>query len=308
MSTARRRRCEWLGNPRLAASRNIPGAATARGMACQPFSSEEHDRIERELAVRPPHSIVQYKPGAGHSGAGHAYLPGYSVFELANKVFGFNGWSGSVVKTEVDFCEADPTKPNRYHMGVVSVVRVTLKDGTYKEDAGYGSVQNFSGRGDAKEKCIKESITDAYKRAFRQFGNAFGLCLYDKKFLSALKRGQGDIYVGPFDTPKTMILTHWLNEGNCLGRVIIRAALGTGRRYKVLITMQVRFRHQPAVANHLKHLNNNNAHSSNINRRNINGSNSNSSNTTSNSIHNNHNSGNNNNHSINPNINNNNSS
>lgn len=23
----------------------------------------------------------------------------------------------------------------------------------------------------------KESITDAYKRAFRQFGNAFGLCL-----------------------------------------------------------------------------------------------------------------------------------
>lgn len=51
---------------------------------------------------------------------------------------------------------------------------------------------------------------------------------------------------------KTMILTHWLNEGNCLGRVIIRAALGTGRRYKVLITMQVRFRHQPAVANHLK--------------------------------------------------------
>lgn len=58
------------------------------------------------------------------------YLEGNRAIELANKIFGFNGWSTRIVDLQVDFCDE---VNGRVSLGVSCTTRVTLKDGTYKE-------------------------------------------------------------------------------------------------------------------------------------------------------------------------------
>ena len=73
-------------------------------------------------------------------------------------------------------------------MGVASTVRVTLQDGSYREDVGYGLCENLKSKGDALEKARKSSVTDALKRALKHFGNSLGNCLHSKDYLSKIKR------------------------------------------------------------------------------------------------------------------------
>lgn len=68
------------------------------------------------------------------------------------------------------------------------IVRVTLKDGTYHEDVGCGSIENSRSKSAAFEKVKKEAATDALKRALRNFGNVLGNCLYDKDYLSRVTK------------------------------------------------------------------------------------------------------------------------
>lgn len=67
--------------------------------------------------------------------------------------------------------------------GITAVVRVTLKDGTYHEDVGYGVSEGIRGKGAALEKAKKEAVSDALKRALRLFGNSLGNSVYDKEHL-----------------------------------------------------------------------------------------------------------------------------
>jgi len=67
-------------------------------------------------------------------------------------------------------------------------VRVTLRDGTYHEDLGYGHIENCKGKATAFEKAKKEGTTDALKRALRHFGNVLGNCIYDKSYLEKVTR------------------------------------------------------------------------------------------------------------------------
>lgn len=65
---------------------------------------------------------------------------------------------------------------------------MTLKDGTYHEDIGCGSIENAKSKAQAFEKAKKEAATDAMKRALRSFGNVLGNCLYDKEFLTKVSK------------------------------------------------------------------------------------------------------------------------
>jgi DNA repair and recombination protein RAD52 len=67
-------------------------------------------------------------------------------------------------------------------------VRVTLKDGTFHEDVGYGHIENCKGKAAAFEKCKKEGTTDGLKRALRTFGNVLGNCIYDKDFVAKVTK------------------------------------------------------------------------------------------------------------------------
>jgi DNA recombination protein Rad52 len=63
-----------------------------------------------------------------------------------------------VVSLGEDFCEASPN--DRWTLGISAVIRVTLKDGCYHEDLGFGVAENIKGKGAALEKAKKEAITD----------------------------------------------------------------------------------------------------------------------------------------------------
>lgn len=73
-------------------------------------------------------------------------------------------------------------------LGLSVVVRVTLRDGTFHEDIGYGHIENCKGKAAAFEKAKKEGTTDGLKRALRNFGNVLGNCIYDKDYLAKVTK------------------------------------------------------------------------------------------------------------------------
>ncbi|KAF7545084.1 hypothetical protein G7046_g9646 [Stylonectria norvegica] len=119
---------------------------------------------------------------AGPGGGKVHYLTAEKVISLANEVFGFNGWSSSIQNIQVDFADEDPNT-HRYTIGLSVIVRVTLRDGTFHEDIGYGSIENAKGKAMAFEKAKKEGTTDGMKRALRSFGQVLGNCIYDKDYV-----------------------------------------------------------------------------------------------------------------------------
>lgn len=115
------------------------------------------------------------------------YLTAEKVIGLANEVFGFNGWSSSIQNIQVDFADENPTS-QRVSIGLSVIVRVTLRDGTYHEDVGYGSIENAKGKAMAFEKAKKEGTTDALKRTLRNFGNILGNCIYDQDYVKQVTK------------------------------------------------------------------------------------------------------------------------
>ena len=77
------------------------------------------------------------------------YIESWRLLDLANEIFGFDGWSHSIVKQEIDFIDCIGDK---FNVGVSTIVRVTLKDGTFHEDIGYGQMENSRIKGAAIEK------------------------------------------------------------------------------------------------------------------------------------------------------------
>ncbi|KAL4079529.1 Rad52 22 double-strand break repair protein [Scleroderma citrinum] len=124
--------------------------------------------------------FISQRPGPG-GGPKLTYAEGWKIINLANDVFGFNGWSSSIINITTDFVDYSE-ESRRYNVGVTAIVRVTLKDGVHHEDVGYGLLENSKSKGAALDKCKKEAVTDALKRTLRNFGNLLGNCLYDKAY------------------------------------------------------------------------------------------------------------------------------
>ncbi|EDR07996.1 uncharacterized protein LACBIDRAFT_168781, partial [Laccaria bicolor S238N-H82] len=123
---------------------------------------------------------ISQRPGPG-GGPKLTYAEGWRIINLANEVFGFNGWSTTVVNLTTDFIDYNE-ESKRYNVGASAIVRVTLRDGVFHEDIGYGMLENSKSKGGALDKCKKEAVTDGMKRALRSFGNLLGNCLYDKSY------------------------------------------------------------------------------------------------------------------------------
>ncbi|KYQ88572.1 DNA repair and recombination protein [Tieghemostelium lacteum] len=146
-----------------------------------PFTEEEFNRISNELKKHVADDDVAVRPGPG--GTQLAYLETYKVINFANAIFGFNGWSSTITELQADFVEN--TGSGKFRVGVTAIVRITLKDGTMREDIGYGSHDNPS-KGMAICNAKKEAVSDAHKRAFRLFGNGLGNFLYDKEIQKSI--------------------------------------------------------------------------------------------------------------------------
>ncbi|KDQ09035.1 hypothetical protein BOTBODRAFT_117729 [Botryobasidium botryosum FD-172 SS1] len=133
-------------------------------------------KLDRKLGPE----FISQRPGPG-GGPKLTYAEGWKIINLANEVFGFNGWSSSIVSLTVDYMDFNE-QSQRCNVGVTAIVRVTLRDGVSHEDIGYGSIENTRSKGMALDKCKKEAVTDGLKRALRNFGNLLGNCLYDKSY------------------------------------------------------------------------------------------------------------------------------
>ncbi|KAG7094857.1 hypothetical protein E1B28_005665 [Marasmius oreades] len=136
--------------------------------------------LQAKLNQRLGPEYISTRPGPG-GGPKLIYAEGWKVINLANEVFGFNGWSSSITSIATDFIDCNE-ETKRFNVGVTAIVRVTLRDGVYHEDVGYGLLENSKSKGAALDKCRKEAVTDGLKRALRNFGNLLGNCLYDKSY------------------------------------------------------------------------------------------------------------------------------
>lgn len=172
-----------------------------------PFENDEVERLHNALQKKIPPEFIATRPGP--FGKSINYIEGNKVVALANDVLGFSGWSSSIVDVTVDFIDMDDN--NKVTIGISSIVRVTLKNGAYHEDIGYGIAERINGKGAAFEKAKKEAVTDATKRALRNIGNVLGGCLYDKEFLNSLskyKREQMKTQGNMMDPNKNNLTSH----------------------------------------------------------------------------------------------------
>ncbi|EPX74698.1 DNA recombination protein Rad22 [Schizosaccharomyces octosporus yFS286] len=156
-----------------------------------PYSADEYQYLQASLTRKLGPEYVSRRSGPG--GFSVSYIESWKAIELANEIFGFNGWSSSIRSVNIDFLDENK-ETNRVSLGLSVVVRVTIKDGAYHEDIGYGSIDNCRGKASAFEKCKKEGTTDALKRALRNFGNSLGNCMYDKYYLREIGKMKPPAY------------------------------------------------------------------------------------------------------------------
>mgnify|MGYP001391665556 CR=1 FL=1 len=116
-----------------------------------------------------------------------AYVEGWHVIDEANRIFGFGGWSCETIYT---LCVDD----NNDSVTYIAKVKVTIGD-VVREGTGAGHGR-FGSLGEKHESAIKEAETDARKRAFMQFGNQFGLSLYNGKDKSWKKNIESQVNKG----------------------------------------------------------------------------------------------------------------
>ncbi|VVT53519.1 uncharacterized protein SAPINGB_P003614 [Magnusiomyces paraingens] len=144
---------------------------------------EEATLIQGRLTQCLGPEFVSYRPAPG--GSQVAYIEGWKLINLANDIFGFNGWSSEIRNINVDFCDE---KDKRISMGVTATVRIHLRDGTFHEDVGFGHIDNARTKSMAFYKTKKEATTDGMKRALRKYGNSLGNCLYDNVYCKQLRK------------------------------------------------------------------------------------------------------------------------
>ncbi|KAL4906457.1 DNA repair and recombination protein radC [Aspergillus multicolor] len=149
------------------------------------YTPEEAAALQARLEKKLGPEYISSRPGA--AGLKVHYLSADKCINLANEVFGFNGWSSSIQNIQIDFVDESPNT-GKVTLGLSVIVRVTLKDGAYHEDVGYGHMENCKGKAAAFEKAKKEATTDALKRALRNFGNVLGNCVYDKDYISKVSK------------------------------------------------------------------------------------------------------------------------
>jgi DNA repair and recombination protein RAD52 len=110
-----------------------------------------------------------------------SYIEGWHAIAEANRIFGFDAWD----RETVDIRQlGEPREVDgKWRVGYMARVRFTVRTPggmtVVREGCGFGSGIDRD-VGQAHESALKESETDAAKRAMSTFGNPFGLALYDK--------------------------------------------------------------------------------------------------------------------------------
>lgn len=144
------------------------------------FTEDQLDHLTNTLDP----SVVAERTQSGRS---FSYVEAWHAIAEANRIFGFDAWDRETIETRVvqereRTIGKPPNEKPGWGVSYVCRVRVTVRAGetvVIREGtgAGHGIDQDL---GQAHESAVKEAESDAMKRALMQFGNPFGLALYDK--------------------------------------------------------------------------------------------------------------------------------
>eukprot|EP00912_Choanoflagellata_sp_UC4_P000883 UC4_evm7s543 len=150
-----------------------------------PYTPEERQAIQFALGQYMSPDDISFRDGGGNQKV--PYLQFGDAVRLAHRCFGFNGWSLQIKRFETDYLNKSRKNKNNCDVAVSAIVRITLKDGSYHEDIGFGTAENMSRPTAAIEKAKKQAVSDGMKRALRQYGPALGSCLADSNFTKYIK-------------------------------------------------------------------------------------------------------------------------
>lgn len=117
------------------------------------------------------------------------YVESHQIIHQLNKVFGLFGWEIKELNSQEGRVKKDADYVFTANFKIQIIV--TSSDGitTSRQDTGFGS-SCLTDPTAAREHARKEAWSDAIKRTARLFGTAFGLPLYDKKYINALKQSK----------------------------------------------------------------------------------------------------------------------
>src|SRR5437867_5240777 len=170
-------------------SRADPGGAEP----VMSFTAEQRQALAAKLDGHAIRERIQ-------AGQTLSYIEGWYAIAEANRVFGFEGWDRETVSLR---CVWDGPRQGRPSCAYIAQVRIRVRAGeTLICRDGHGSgMGTGSTPGEAHETAVKEAETDATKRALVTFGNAFGLCLYDKEQKQVRRRRKAQGQVPPTEWP-----------------------------------------------------------------------------------------------------------
>lgn len=147
--------------------------------------------LERLSQPLDPSRVKSREGGGGRS---LSYIEGHDAIRTANEIFGVGNWSYRV--RELVSLGEEPVERNDrsgFRAGYRAVVEVSVSFDPQKlpvvfSDVGYGDSLEYTGsRITVHELASKEAVTDALKRALKNFGDQFGLSLYDKAALKDIE-------------------------------------------------------------------------------------------------------------------------
>ena len=145
-----------------------------------PFNSQQTHQLSAKLDPKNVKSREQ-------SGRSFSFVESWYSIHTANEIFGYDAWDRETSEMRlVSERERNIGKGNNQRTGwgvsYIAKVRVTVRaDGDVIVREGTGSGHGIDADlGQAHEAAVKEAESDAMKRALMQFGNPFGLALYDK--------------------------------------------------------------------------------------------------------------------------------
>lgn len=189
--------------------------------------------LESDVKLALAQPLDPHRVTVGNNGPlrGIKYLEGEDVIRTANRIFGYGGWSFELQSQPWVIEEgAQGTNHTKYQVWAAHG-RLSVSEGGSFADVGT-CVRQGEGSG-GLEMAIKGAVTDCMKRCLRNYGDQFGLILYDKTTdmagLAADFSGASGVELPPMDTPargKTVEPSWWGEfRSLCTQKSITAAAL-----------------------------------------------------------------------------------
>lgn len=144
---------------------------------------------EQVKMLAEPLDRARVKGRKGRGGSQFSYLETHDVKRNLTRIFGYGGWGKRIVE-QVQVAAVQVEKDNGagkaptkgWHVAYRCVVRLTVRGCEPTEGSGYGDAVEYGpgALATCNELALKESESDALKRAATDLGDQFGLILYAK--------------------------------------------------------------------------------------------------------------------------------